>query len=55
MAGIEGDIWRQEYDHSKDPKREPGPIEFNRYVINSHTQVMHSFIIDPEVIEFDVT
>ena len=36
MAGIEGDVWKQEHDHSKDPKREPGPIELNRYVINSH-------------------
>ena len=35
MAGIEGDVWRQEYDHSKGPKREPGPIEINRYVVNS--------------------
>jgi len=34
MAGIEGDVWRQEYDRSDDPKREPGPIELNRYVIN---------------------
>ena len=36
MAGIEGDVWKQEYDHSQDPKREPGPIELSRYVINSH-------------------
>ena len=36
MAGIEGDVWKQEYDRSKSPEREPGPIEFNRYVINSH-------------------
>jgi len=36
MAGIEGDIWKKEYDRSNEPKREPGPIEFNRYVINSH-------------------
>ena len=35
MAGIEGDVWRQEHDHSHGPKREPGPIELNRYVINS--------------------
>ncbi len=34
MAGIEGDVWRQEYDRSNDPKREPGPIELNRYIIN---------------------
>jgi len=34
MAGIEGDVWRQEYDRSNDPKREPGPIELNRYMIN---------------------
>jgi hypothetical protein len=27
MAGIEGDVWKQEYDRSQDPKREPGPIE----------------------------
>jgi agmatinase len=36
MAGIEGDVWKQEHDHSQDPKREPGPINLNRYVINSH-------------------
>ena len=36
MGGIEGDVWKQEYDRSKDPKREPGPIELNRYVVNSH-------------------
>ena len=35
MAGIEGDVWRQEYDHSQGPKREPGPIELNRYLVNS--------------------
>ena len=35
MAGIEGDVWRQEYDRSNDPKREPGPIELNRYITNS--------------------
>ena len=34
MAGIEGDVWRQEYDRTNDPKREPGPIELNRYIIN---------------------
>lgn len=27
MAGIEGDVWKKEYDRSEDPKREPGPIE----------------------------
>ena len=35
MAGIEGEVWRQEYDHSQGLKREPGPIEINRYVVNS--------------------
>ena len=35
MAGIEGDVWRQEHDHSHGPKREPGPIEINRYIVNS--------------------
>lgn len=35
MAGIEGDVWRVEYDRSDDPKREPGPIELNRYIVNS--------------------
>ena len=35
MAGIEGDVWRQERDRSKDPQREPGPIELNRYVVNA--------------------
>ncbi len=34
MAGLEGDVWRQEYDRSDDPKREPGPIELNRYLSN---------------------
>ena len=34
MAGVEGDVWRQEYDRSNDPKREPGPIELNRYLSN---------------------
>lgn len=34
MAGVEGDIWKVEYDRSNDPKREPGPIELNRYIIN---------------------
>lgn len=33
MAGpLSGDLWRQERDRSNDPKREPGPIELNRYV-----------------------
>jgi agmatinase len=31
MAGIEGDVWREERDRSQDPKREPGPIDLNRY------------------------
>ena len=35
MAGVEGDVWRQERDRSNDPKREPGPIDLNRYEINS--------------------
>ena len=35
MAGIEGDVWRQERDRSEDPLREPGPIELNRYVTDS--------------------
>ena len=35
MTGIEGDVWCQEYDRSQDPRREPGPIELNRYVVNS--------------------
>ena len=30
MAGVEGDVWRVEYDRSNDPKREAGPIELNR-------------------------
>jgi agmatinase len=34
MAGIEGDVWRQEWDRSNEPQREPGPIELNRYVVN---------------------
>ena len=36
MAGIEGDVWKKEFDRTGQPKREPGPFEFNRYVINSH-------------------
>ena len=35
MAGIEGEVWKEEYDRSEDPQREPGPIELNRYVVNS--------------------
>ncbi|MBV7338841.1 agmatinase family protein [Chloroflexi bacterium TSY] len=31
MAGPEGDIWKVEFDRSNEPKREPGPIELNRY------------------------
>ena len=34
MAGVEGDVWRQERDHSEDPKRDPGPVDLNRYQIN---------------------
>ena len=34
MAGIEGDVWRVEVDRSNDPKREAGPIELNRYIVN---------------------
>ena len=34
MAGIEGNIWKIEYDRTDDPKREPGPIELNRYIAN---------------------
>jgi agmatinase len=30
MAGIEGDVWREERDRSNDPIREPGPIDLNR-------------------------
>jgi agmatinase len=33
MAGIEGDLWKLRLDRSKDPKREPGPIEVNRYAV----------------------
>jgi len=35
MAGIEGDVWKEERDRSEDPKREPGPININRYVANA--------------------
>ena len=35
MAGVPGDVWREEYDRSDDPQREPGPIELNRYLVNS--------------------
>lgn len=35
MAGVSGDVWRMEHDRRNDPAREPGPIELNRYVINS--------------------
>ena len=35
MTGVEGDVWRQERDHSEDPERKPGPIDLNRYQINS--------------------
>ena len=34
MAGpAPGDAWKMERDRSNDPKREPGPIELNRYVM----------------------
>ena len=33
MAGIEGDLWRMRLDRSKDPKREPGPIDLSRYLV----------------------
>ena len=32
MAGIMGNVWKEEYDRSNDPERKPGPIELNRYV-----------------------
>jgi agmatinase len=32
MAGIEGDLWKVKADRSTDPKREPGPINLQRYV-----------------------
>ena len=35
MAGIEGDVWRQPLDRSGEPERQPGPIDLNRYVVNS--------------------
>ena len=35
MAGITGDVWKEEYDRSKDAERKPGPIELNRYVATS--------------------
>lgn len=35
MAGVEGDAWKQERDHSEDPKRAPGLIDLNRYQVNS--------------------
>lgn len=35
MADVEGKLWRTERDRSSDPKREPGPIDLNRYVANS--------------------
>ena len=34
-GGIEGDVWRQEHDRSDEPNREPGPIQLNRYILNS--------------------
>ncbi len=30
-AGISGEAWRERTDRSHDPKREPGPINLNRY------------------------
>ena len=35
MAGVEGDVWKQPIDRSGEPTREPGPIDLNRYVVNS--------------------
>jgi hypothetical protein len=31
MAGIEGPFWKMRRDRSKQPKREPGPIDLQRY------------------------
>lgn len=35
MADPASKLWRTERDRSDDPKREPGPIDLNRYVANS--------------------
>ena len=35
MAGIEGDIWKTPVDRSQEAKREPGPIDINRYTVPS--------------------
>lgn len=35
MAGVEGDVWKTPVDRSKEPRREPGPIDINRYVVPS--------------------
>ena len=32
MAGIEGDIWKMKVDRARNPKREPGPIHWQRYI-----------------------
>jgi agmatinase len=32
MAGVEGDVWKMRLDRSGEPKREPGPIQLQRYV-----------------------
>ena len=37
MAGVEGDVWKQDHDDQKGPEREAGPIELKRYVVNSRT------------------
>jgi agmatinase len=33
MAGIEGDLWKTRADPSVNPRREPGPIHLQRYVV----------------------
>ena len=47
MAGIEGDVWRQERDQSAQPRREPGPIDLNRYLIQMAYSGIPSFMNFP--------
>jgi agmatinase len=32
MAGLEGDFWKVKVDRSNEPKREPGPIQLQRFI-----------------------
>jgi hypothetical protein len=47
MAGIEGDIRRQERDHVNSPKRELDPIDLNRYTLGKNSSRSACAVILP--------